>query len=122
MQKLNLSHPGFEPKTCPLREQAANQLSQSGYIVVIYQAIWWSRADAVYVHLSSNDHLEMGGIISQLLDFKTTSFKISYSPLGIQGLHTTVVSMTDFFCGVNNMVTSNKSTTQKNENWLEVGS
>ena len=29
MQKLHFSHPGFEPKTCPLREQAANQLSQS---------------------------------------------------------------------------------------------
>ena len=29
MQKLYLSHPGFEPKTCPLRERAANQLSQS---------------------------------------------------------------------------------------------
>ena len=28
MQKLNLSHPGFEPKTCPLRERAANRLSQ----------------------------------------------------------------------------------------------
>ena len=28
VQKLNLSHPGFEPKTCPLRERAANQLSQ----------------------------------------------------------------------------------------------
>ena len=27
-QKLNLSHPGFEPKTCPLREQAGNRLSQ----------------------------------------------------------------------------------------------
>ena len=29
VQKLYLSHPGFEPKTCPLRERAANQLSQS---------------------------------------------------------------------------------------------
>ena len=29
VQKLYLSHPGFEPKTCPLRERAANQPSQS---------------------------------------------------------------------------------------------
>ena len=29
VQKLYLSHPGFEPKTCPFRERAANQISQS---------------------------------------------------------------------------------------------
>ena len=29
VQKLNLSHPGFKPKACPLRERAANRLSQS---------------------------------------------------------------------------------------------
>ena len=31
VQKLNLSHPGFEPEAFPLREQAANQLSQSEF-------------------------------------------------------------------------------------------
>ena len=33
VQKLYLSHPGFEPKTCPFRERAANQLSQSEVVV-----------------------------------------------------------------------------------------
>ena len=45
------------------------------------------------VHLSSNDHLEMGGLISQLLNFKTSCFNIAWSPLGIQGLHATLVEM-----------------------------
>ena len=41
------------------------------------------------VRLSSNDHPEMGGLISQLLDFKTRCFEVALSPLGIQGLHAT---------------------------------
>ena len=39
------------------------------------------------VRLSSNDHIEMGVLISQLLDFKTMCFNIMLSPLGIQGLN-----------------------------------
>ena len=35
VQKLNLSHPGFEPKTCPFRERAANQLSQSELVELV---------------------------------------------------------------------------------------
>ena len=35
VQKLYLSHPGFEPKTCPFRERAANQLSQSEIAQII---------------------------------------------------------------------------------------
>ena len=35
------------------------------------------------VRLSSNDHPKMGGLISQLLDFKTRCFEVAWSPLGI---------------------------------------
>ena len=39
------------------------------------------------VRLSSNDHPEMGVLISRLLDFKTMCFNIALSPLCIQGLN-----------------------------------
>ena len=45
------------------------------------------------VRLSSNDHPEIGGLISQLSDFKTTCFKVALTPLGIQGLNAMFVSL-----------------------------
>ena len=45
------------------------------------------------VRLISNDHPEMGSLISQLLDFKTSCFNIGLSPLGIQGLNATLADM-----------------------------
>ena len=45
------------------------------------------------VHLTSNDHPEMGSLISQLLDFKTSRFNIALSPLGIQGLNAALVQL-----------------------------
>ena len=38
-------------------------------------------------------HPEMGSLISQLLDFKTSRFNIALSPLGIQGLNATLAEM-----------------------------
>ena len=46
-----------------------------------------SRSRIHTVHLSLNDHLQMRGLISQLLNFKTSCFNIALSPLGVQGLH-----------------------------------
>ena len=43
------------------------------------------------VRLSSNDHPEMGVLISQLPVFKTTCFNIALSPLGVQGLNAKLV-------------------------------
>ena len=43
------------------------------------------------VCLSSNDHPEMGVLISKLLDFKIMCFNIALSPLGIQVLNAATV-------------------------------
>ena len=43
------------------------------------------------VRLSSNDHPEMGVLISKLLDFKIMCFNIALSPLAIQVLNAATV-------------------------------
>ena len=71
------------------RVQGAGDLPADDCVVVVFLL-----GDVVStVHLSSNDHPEMGSLISQLLDFKTSRFNIAWSPLGIQRLHATLAEM-----------------------------
>ena len=43
------------------------------------------------VRLSSNDHPDMGVLISQLLDLEIMCFNVALNPLGIQRLNTSTV-------------------------------
>ena len=87
VKKPNFSHPGFEPKTCPLREQAADQLSQSeviywrGCMIVLDWCLEHgiSLPDA-QVFLVSKEGILWRGVINlkQLCNLKSVCFKLKY--------------------------------------------
>ena len=55
VQKLNLSHPGFKPKTCPLQEQAANRLSQLvGLPLLLLRILVRSKFKMAFIYLQTN--------------------------------------------------------------------